>query len=82
MLRFLALTAVLFVVPFAIHSAWIIIARRRMPEREDFPTGRIVAFSIVGALLVLVGVVWLALSEGGLTGDGQPVPATTETNAG
>jgi len=82
MLRFLALTAVLFVVPFAIHSAWIIVTHRRMPQQEDFPTARTIALSIVGAVLVLIGLVWLALSEGSLTGDGQPVAGATETNPG
>ncbi len=82
MLRFLALTAVLFIVPFAIHSAWIMATSRRMPQQSDFPTGRLIAFSVVGAVLVLIGLVWLALSEGGLAGDGQPVAAMIENRAG
>lgn len=82
MLRFLALTAVLFAVPFAAYSAWIMASRRRMPLRSDFPTGRLVAFSIVGAVLVLIGLIWLALSETGLAGDGGPVAAISGTIAG
>lgn len=73
MLRFLALTAVLFVIPFAIYSAWILATRRRMPEQADFPTGRTIGFSVLGAVLVLIGLVWLALSEDTIAGDGQPV---------
>lgn len=66
MLRFLALTAVLFIVPFAIHAIWIWAKERRWPTRADFPMGRVLAFSIVGAVLVLIGIVWLVLSEDGL----------------
>ena len=48
MLRFLALTAVLFAIPFAVYSAWILVTSRRMPEQGDFPTLRLIAISVVG----------------------------------
>jgi hypothetical protein len=82
MLRFLALTAVLFIIPFAIHAAWILATQRRMPVQDDYPTMRVIAFSVVGAVLVLIGLVWLALSEGSIAGDGQPVAAIVGTMAG
>lgn len=82
MLRFLALTAVLFVVPFAIHSAWIIVSHRRMPQRADFPTGRLVAFSLVGAVLVLIGLVWLVLSEDSISEVPPPLALLHGTIAG
>lgn len=82
MLRFLALTAVLFAIPFLAYSAWIMASHRRMPQQSDFPTGRLVAFSIVGAVLVLIGLIWLALSETGISGNGEPVAAILGTLAG
>ncbi|MGV8839321.1 MAG: hypothetical protein ACWA6X_03340 [Bauldia sp.] len=71
MLRFLALTAVLFIVPFAIHSIWIWAKERRWPTSADFPMARTLAFSIVGAVLVLIGILWLVLSEDGIGQGGE-----------
>jgi hypothetical protein len=82
MLRFLALTAVLFVIPFAIYSGWILATHRRMPEQADFPTGRTIAFSVVGAVLVLIGLIWLALSEGSIAPDGAPLASILGNLAG
>ncbi|MCC6735069.1 MAG: hypothetical protein IT534_02940 [Bauldia sp.] len=82
MLRFLALTAVLFIVPFAIHAFWIWAKERRWPTAADYPMGRVVAFSIVGAVLVLIGILWLVLSEGGIGDEGETAAAIVRTVTG
>lgn len=82
MLRFLGLTAVLFIVPFAIHAIWIWASQRRFPTQADWPLGRVIAFCLIGAVLVLIGLLWLVLSEGGIGEEAETASALLRTVTG
>ncbi len=73
MIRFLAFTALFFAIPFAAYYGWVVLKYRRFPEPADWPTRVIVTLCVIGAVLMLIGLVILVMSEGGPAGP-APVP--------
>jgi hypothetical protein len=63
MIRFLAFTALFFALPFATYTLWVSLKNRRWPKSEDWPTRVIVTLCAIGAVLVLIGLVVLVLTE-------------------
>lgn len=63
MIRFIALTAVLFAVPFAVYIGWLGATQRRLPVSDDWPTRRLLLLCVIGAVFVLIGLVILVLSS-------------------
>ncbi|MGD9740450.1 MAG: DUF6111 family protein [Bauldia sp.] len=59
MIRFIALTAVLFAIPFAAYWLWVLASKRRLPRGEDWRLGITLILCVFGAIFVLIGLVIL-----------------------
>lgn len=55
MIRFIALTAVFFAVPFAAYWLWVLATRRRLPRAEDWRLGTTLILCLFGVIFVLIG---------------------------
>jgi heme/copper-type cytochrome/quinol oxidase subunit 3 len=73
MIRFLAFTAVFFALPFATYFVWVSAKYRRWPEPRDWPTRIVIVLCVIGAVLMLIGLVILVLSDAGPAGQ-APLP--------
>lgn len=63
MIRFLAVTTVLFAVPFAAYTLWLVVSQRRRPRAADWPFRVVITLCVFGAVFVLIGLIILVLGS-------------------
>ncbi len=73
MLRLLLLNAFLFLAPFGAFAVWTRYRRGRWPLRTDWTTGTILVLGAIGAVIMIIGLILVAL---------EPIEVTAQAGAG